>query len=133
MIKINHGIHTTYVSHESKIYANGQNARRKQLSFGIFIVWWEHKNHVADCYFCLTKTSWCSKKTWQELRYPNLDSAIRLTHMKYQYLLSQNCLHCKMRMIYVNQMIIMGMSVIQALRIYKPKNVKTSTRQNSMV
>ena len=53
--------------------------------------------------------------------------------MKYQYLLSQNCLHCKMRMIYVNQMIIMGMSVIQALRIYKPKNVKTSTRQNSMV
>ena len=30
---------------------------RKQLSFAINMVWQEQKNHVDDCYFCLTKTS----------------------------------------------------------------------------
>ena len=40
------------------------------------------------------------------------------THMKYQYLFSQNCLHWKMKMIYVNQMKIMGMPVIQTLCEY---------------
>lgn len=35
--------------------------RRKQLSFGIPMVWREQKNHVDD--FCLTKTSGYSKKT----------------------------------------------------------------------
>ena len=40
-------------------------------------VWWKQKNHVDDCYYCLTKTSGYSKKTRQKLSYPNLDSAIR--------------------------------------------------------
>lgn len=51
--------------------------RRKQLSFGIPMVWREQKSHVDDCYFCLTKTSGYSKKTRQKLSYPYLDSAIR--------------------------------------------------------
>ena len=49
---------------------------RTQLSFRIPMVWQE-KNHVDDCYFCLTKPSGYRKKTWQKLSYPNLDSAIR--------------------------------------------------------
>ena len=40
---------------------------RKQLSFGIPMVWWVQKNHVASGY---------SKKTGQKLSYSNLDSAI---------------------------------------------------------
>ena len=50
---------------------------RKQLSFGIRMVWREQKNHLDDSYFCLTETSGYSKKTPQKLRYPNLDSPIR--------------------------------------------------------
>ena len=81
------------------------------------MVWSEQSNVVDDCYFCLIKTSGYSKKTQQKLSYPNLDSAIHpnsaiRTHMKYQYLLSQNCIHWKIRM---NQMKIMGMPEIQTL------------------
>jgi hypothetical protein len=50
---------------------------RKQLIFGISMVWREPKNHVNNCYFCLTKTSGYSKKTRLKLSYPILDSAIR--------------------------------------------------------
>lgn len=36
--------------------------RRKQLSFGIPMVWREQKSHVDDCYFCLTKLLGIARK-----------------------------------------------------------------------
>lgn len=51
--------------------------KRKKLAFGVPMVWREQRNHVDDCYFCLTKTSGYSKKTRHTINYPNLDSAVR--------------------------------------------------------
>lgn len=50
---------------------------RKNLAFGIPIIWREPKNHVDDCYFCLVKTSGYNKKNNHKITYPSLDSAIR--------------------------------------------------------
>lgn len=51
--------------------------KRKHLSFGKPMVWREPRNHVDDCYFCLTKTSGYSKKTRHRITYPDLDSVTR--------------------------------------------------------
>lgn len=41
------------------------------------MVWREQKDHVTDCYFCLTKTSGYTSKTKKLIKYPSLPSAIR--------------------------------------------------------
>lgn len=50
---------------------------RKALPFGIPMVWREPKDHVSDCYFCLTTVSGISKKSKHTVKYPSLQSAIR--------------------------------------------------------
>lgn len=50
---------------------------KRHLAFGIPMIWREPKNHIDDCYFCVTKTMGYSKKSKQKLEYPNLDSASR--------------------------------------------------------
>ena len=57
---------------------------RKQLSFGIPMLWREKKNHLDDYYFSLPKSYGYSKKTRQKLSYPNLDSAICLVSHSYE-------------------------------------------------
>ena len=109
---------------------------RIELSFGIPMVWQEKKNHVDDCYFCLKKPSGYRKKTWQKLSYPNLDSAIRSVLLSHEIPVPVFTELPSLEdedMIYVNQMKIMDKPVIQTLWIYQPKNVKASTRQNSMI
>ena len=46
------------------------------MSFGIPMVWREPKNHVDDCYFCITQTQGFSNKNKHRVQYPSLDSAI---------------------------------------------------------
>jgi hypothetical protein len=41
------------------------------------MAWREQKNHVDDCYFCMTKTAGYNKKNAKTIVYPNLPSAIR--------------------------------------------------------
>ena len=71
VIKINHGLHTTYVSHGLQIYANRQREQGNNYHLAFY--------HLAvnDCYFYLTKSSGYSKKTQWKLSYPNHDSTLR--------------------------------------------------------
>ncbi|KAK3763539.1 hypothetical protein RRG08_030580 [Elysia crispata] len=41
------------------------------------MVWREPRDHITDCYFCLTCVSGFSTKSRHLIQYPNLDSAIR--------------------------------------------------------
>ncbi|KAK3743456.1 hypothetical protein RRG08_011300 [Elysia crispata] len=41
------------------------------------MVWREPRDHITDCYFCLTCVSGFSAKSRHLIQYPNLDSAIR--------------------------------------------------------
>jgi hypothetical protein len=50
---------------------------RSSMPFAVPMVWREQKDHVTDCYFCLTKTSGYTSKTKKLIKYPNLPSAIR--------------------------------------------------------
>ena len=47
------------------------------LSFAVPMVWQEQKDHVTDCYFCLTDTQGFRHKTRKKIVYPSLPSAIR--------------------------------------------------------
>lgn len=53
------------------------NGKRKSMPFGIPMIWREPKNHVDDCYFCMTNVRGFSKKNRNKIVYPNLPSAIR--------------------------------------------------------
>ena len=53
------------------------NRRKALMSFAIPMIWREPRNHVDDCYCCLTKVKGFSAKNRKHVAYPNLDSAIR--------------------------------------------------------
>jgi hypothetical protein len=50
---------------------------RKAMLFAVPMIWREPKNHLNDCYFCMTNVSGCSKKKKKHITYPNIESAIR--------------------------------------------------------
>lgn len=50
------------------------NGKRRQLKFGVPMVWREPKNHYDDCYFCLVKLRGVNRK---KMIYPDLESAKR--------------------------------------------------------
>ena len=41
------------------------------------MVWREQKDHVSDCYFCLTDVAGHTAKTEKHIVYPDLQSAMR--------------------------------------------------------
>ena len=41
------------------------------------MIWREQRNHVSDCYFCMTNVHGFSTKNKQNIQYPNLPSAMR--------------------------------------------------------
>ena len=41
------------------------------------VVWWEQKDHLSDCYFCLTKIDGHNFKSKLTIVYPNIPSAPR--------------------------------------------------------
>lgn len=53
------------------------NGNRPSMPFAVPMIWREQKDHVTDCYFCLTSVSGYSKKNKKAITYPNLPSAIR--------------------------------------------------------
>ena len=50
-------------------------AKKKSLPFGIPLQWREGKDHITDCYFCLTKIAGVNKKNRHCVTYPDLPSA----------------------------------------------------------
>lgn len=49
----------------------------KAMPFAVPMVWREQRDHVTDCYFCLTNVSGFSSKNKKAIEYPNLSSAMR--------------------------------------------------------
>lgn len=48
-----------------------------RMPFAIPMIWREPKDHLSDCYFCLTNITGITSKTKHTVKYPNLKSAIR--------------------------------------------------------
>ena len=46
------------------------------MRFEIRMIWREPRNHVDDCYFCITTAYGFNNKTKHKIQYPNLDSTI---------------------------------------------------------
>ena len=53
------------------------NKKRTSMPFGVPMVWREPKNHVNDCYFCMTKVAGFTKKSKHKITYPECESAIK--------------------------------------------------------
>lgn len=49
----------------------------RHMSFAIPMIWSEPRDHVSDCYFCLTKIKGIHPKAKHNVKYPNLPSANR--------------------------------------------------------
>lgn len=49
---------------------------QKSIPFAAPMTWREQKDHVTDCYFCLTGVSGLSTKNNKSTEFPNLPSAI---------------------------------------------------------
>ena len=47
------------------------------MPFAVPMIWREPKDHLTDCYFCLTNISGISSKSRHTVKYPNVDSAIQ--------------------------------------------------------
>ena len=53
------------------------NGKRKAMPFAVPMIWREPKNHIDDCYFCMTKIVGFSKKNKSKIVYPDCDSAMK--------------------------------------------------------
>ncbi|XP_076814257.1 uncharacterized protein LOC143460567 [Clavelina lepadiformis] len=49
----------------------------KSLPFSIPMVWREGKDHVTDCYFCMTNLQGINRKNKQHVKYPDVPSAMK--------------------------------------------------------
>jgi hypothetical protein len=47
------------------------------MPFAVPMIWREQKDHLTDCYFCMTNVSGYSSKNKKSIEYPNLASALR--------------------------------------------------------
>ena len=56
---------------------NWLNGSRKSMPFAVPMIWREQKDHVNDCYFCITDISGFSAKNKKNIIYLNLPSAMR--------------------------------------------------------
>ena len=53
------------------------SGKKVDIGFAVPIIWREQRDHITDCYFCLTKTKDYNQKNRKKILYPNLPSAIR--------------------------------------------------------
>lgn len=49
----------------------------RHMQFAIPMIWTEPKDHISDCYFCLTQKKGITAKSKHNIQYPNLSSANR--------------------------------------------------------
>jgi hypothetical protein len=49
----------------------------QSLPFAVLLVWREQKDHLTDCYRCLTKIAGHNSKSKHTIIYPNIPSALR--------------------------------------------------------
>lgn len=54
-----------------------RNKKRKSMPFGVPMVWREGKDHVTDCYFCMTNLQGINRKNKHHVQYPDVPSAIK--------------------------------------------------------
>ena len=54
----------------------GWTNSKRNLNFGIPMVWRELTNHVTDCYFCTVDVTGINRKNQGSLKYPDLQSAV---------------------------------------------------------
>ena len=47
------------------------------MGFAVPVIWREQRDHICDCYFCLTKTKGHNHRNRKKILYPNLPSDIR--------------------------------------------------------
>ena len=52
------------------------NGKKAAFNFAVLMVWREPRNHVDDCYFCLTNITGFNTSR-KKIKYPNLRSAMR--------------------------------------------------------
>ena len=50
--------------------------KRKQMPFGVPMIWREQRDHVSDYYFCMTKITGFSRKSKSKIIYPTCKSAL---------------------------------------------------------
>jgi len=50
----------------------------QSIPFAVPVFWWEQKDHLSDCYFCLTKIDGHNSKSKHAIVYPNIPSTPRL-------------------------------------------------------
>ncbi|XP_076053032.1 uncharacterized protein LOC143032339 [Oratosquilla oratoria] len=63
--------------HVSRTCVIGEIKKRKSMPFAVPMVWREGKDHVSDCYFCMTNLKGVNRKNKHCIQYPNVPSAIR--------------------------------------------------------
>ena len=54
-----------------------ENEKRKSMPFAVPMVWREGKDHVTDCYFCMTNLQGINRKNKHCVQYPDIPSVIR--------------------------------------------------------
>ena len=53
------------------------NGKRKQMTFGVPMIWREQVDHYSDCYFCMTQLTGFSRKNKSKIVYPDCRSALK--------------------------------------------------------
>ena len=54
-----------------------RNKKRKSMPFGVPMVWRVGKDHVTDCYFCMTNLKGINRKNKHHVQCPDVSSAIK--------------------------------------------------------
>ena len=50
--------------------------KKVDMGFAVPVIWREHRDHITDCYFLLTKRKGYTQRNRKKILYPNLPSAI---------------------------------------------------------
>lgn len=53
------------------------HGKKKCMPFGVPMIWREPTNHLNDCYFCMTEIRGYNKKNKDNIKYPDIASAMR--------------------------------------------------------
>ena len=69
-------LHVSYQTCVENLH-DWRDKNRKSMPFAVPIVWREDKDHVTDCYFCMTNLQGINRKNKHFVQYPDVPSAIK--------------------------------------------------------